>query len=162
MLCNCALCYLPFITGLDDYLFPTNNIAAKLTSLQPSYCIVRQRVGQLFSSLNRGHKEQMYPTVNTVTTLRTRRSRNHGSVPGKGNERFSSPNRTSRPAMEQIQPFVQRVRRDSSSGVKRAGREFDHKPPSTRLRICGATPLLGHTPSYRAQGNILVHLHIRS
>jgi len=56
--------------------------------------------------------------------------------------------------MGQIQPFVQRVRTDISSGVKRAGREFDHKPPSTRLRICGAIPLPGHTPSQRAQGNI--------
>ena len=147
MLCNCALCYLPFITGPDDHLFPTNNIAAKLTALQLPHCIVRQRVGQLFSSLNRGHKEQMYPTVNTVIRLRTRRSRNHSSVPGKGNEHSSSPNRTSRPVVGQIQPFIQRVRRDISSGVKRAGREFDHKPPFTRLRICGAMPLLGHTPS---------------
>jgi len=147
MLCNCALCYLPFITGLDDHLFPTNNTAAKLTPLQLPHCIVRQRVGQLFSSLNRGHKEQMYPTLNTVIRLRTRWSRNHSSDPGKGNERFSSPNRTSRPAMGQIQAFVQRVRRDISSGVKKTGREFNHKPPSTRLRICGAIPLLGHRPS---------------
>jgi hypothetical protein len=149
MLYNCALCYLPFIAGLDYHLFPTSNtsIVAKLTALQLSHCMVRQRVGQLFSSLNRGHKEQMYSTVNRVTRLRTRRSRNHSSVSGKGKERFTSPNPTSRPAMGHIQPFAQRIRRNISSGVKTAGREFDHKPPSTRLRICGATPLLGNTPS---------------
>jgi len=80
------------------------------TTVRPSVQFVKQ-----------GPQGAMYPTVNTVIRLWTRRSRNHISVPGKGNERFSLPNRTSRQAMGQIQPFVQRVRRDISSGVKRAG-----------------------------------------
>jgi hypothetical protein len=76
----------------------------------------------------------MYPTgsrytiVNTVTRLRAGRSRNHSSIPGRGNRLFSSPNRTSRPALGQLQPSVLG---DLPSGVKGAVREVDHKPPSS-------------------------------
>jgi hypothetical protein len=69
-------------------------------------------------------------------------------IPVRGKKKISI---ESRSALGPTEPHIQQTPGAVSSGIKWAGRESDHSPPSSpEIKNCGATSALAHISSWRS------------